>query len=65
MSTNDENPLIKAAVVEIILEKELDLPTEYVNDFIKKLCEHPDLTSELNKVETNKIKMRNKSIQII
>ena len=64
MATNvNANEEIKQApAVEIILEKQQDIPEEHINEFIKKLCEHPDLTSELNKVETNKIKMRNKSI---
>jgi hypothetical protein len=40
----------------------MPLPTEFKNKYIERLCQSEWLTAELNKFETNQIKMRNKSI---
>ena len=47
---------------EVKLEEQLPLPTEFKNMYIERLCQSDWLTSEVNKFETNKIKLRNKSI---
>lgn len=52
-------------VEEVKLEEQLPLPTEFKNEYIERLCQSEFLTEELNKFETNKIKLRNKSISII
>ena len=52
-------------VEEVKLEEQMPLPTEFKNAYIERLCQSEWLTDELNKFETNQIKMRNKSIQII
>ena len=50
---------------QVKLEEQLPLPTEFANVYIERLCQSNEMTEELNKFETNKIKLRNKSIQII
>jgi len=52
-------------VEEVKLEEQLPIPTEFKNEYIERLCQSEFLTEELNKFETNKIKLRNKSISII
>ena len=49
-------------VNQIKLEEQLPLPTEFKNKYIERLSKCPELTDELDKFETNKIKMRNKCI---
>ena len=53
------------AVEQVKLEEQLPLPTEFKNIYIERLCKCPELTDELDKFETMKIKMRNRCIQII
>jgi len=41
------------------------MPSEFKNKYIESLCSCTELTSEINKYETNKINLRNKCIDII
>lgn len=47
------------------LEVKLDLPTEYRNSFIEKICMSEPFSGQLDPSEGAKIRLRNKAIQIV
>ena len=47
------------------LEEQLEPPTEFVNEYLKALCTSSDMSAEISKFESSKIRLKNKAIQII